>query len=83
MEALKPHRIVETEEEAIWDEIVFGMSFREVIVDSDKIYCPVYDNCDVKKVMKERREAERMEYEAFDCMHVADGIGKSERFRKL
>ena len=34
---------------------------------------PVLGECNIEKAMTERREAERMEYEAFNRMHTVDG----------
>jgi hypothetical protein len=37
-------------------------------------YCPVLGICNIEKAFSQRLEAERMEHEAFDAMHNADGI---------
>lgn len=45
---------------------------------------PVLGKCNIEKAMKERREAEKDEYEAFDRIYNINGLnGESERFRKL
>jgi hypothetical protein len=45
---------------------------------------PVLGECNIEKTLKERREAEIDEYEAFNRMYDIDGLnGESERFRKL
>lgn len=45
---------------------------------------PVLGKCNIQKTLKQRREAEIDEYEAFDRMYDIDGLnGESKRFRKL
>lgn len=47
-------------------------------------YCPVFGMCNIEKAFSQRLEAERMEHEAFDAMHSADGIvGRSLSPSKL
>ena len=43
--------------------------------------CPVLGKINVGKAMRERAEAVRREYEAFDNMHRADGIFVKSKLR--
>jgi len=43
--------------------------------------CPVFGKINLGKAMRERAEAARSEYEAFDNMHRADGVFSKSKLR--
>lgn len=52
-------------------------------LDDGYFICPVLGLCNMRKALKERAEAIRREYEAFDNMHRADGTFVSKRHSSL